>query len=151
MLNPGIEARSAEKNIAWAAGPGTGPDASSAESAADLGAWVFASGIGVSVQHGMVFGALAISGAGIALASTAFTALDAWGIGYLSLQPRSLSDFTAKRLQDSARGGGLAEPWVSVSNRTALKEPKNNNRAARHVWFGENHAPILRSFRATHI
>jgi hypothetical protein len=75
MLNPGIEARSAEKNIAWAAGPGTSPDASSAESAADLGAWVFASGIGVSVQHGMVFGALTISGAGIALASTALTVI----------------------------------------------------------------------------
>jgi hypothetical protein len=31
----------------------------------------------------------------------------AWGAG-------SLSDFTAKRLQNLAQGGGLAEPWVSV-------------------------------------
>jgi hypothetical protein len=40
----------------------------------------------------MVFGALAISGTGIALASTALTALDAWGIRYLGLQPRLKSD-----------------------------------------------------------
>jgi hypothetical protein len=27
-------------------------------------------------------------------------------------RPRCLSDFTAKRLQNSAQGGGFAEPWV---------------------------------------
>jgi hypothetical protein len=45
--------------------------------------------------------------------------------------------FTAKRLQDSAQGGGFAEPWVfNINTRTALKERRRLAGIVCEAWAG---------------
>jgi hypothetical protein len=47
--------------------------------------------------------------------SAALSAIIAFISHSLGLKAQEPVGFTAKRLQDSAQGGGFAEPWVSVT------------------------------------